>query len=113
MRSVALALVAAALGAAVATESATAATVPVATYVERADAICLDVARKAVSLRNEARVLVAAADTEAEVRTVFARVYRRQLVLVRNMRLRSRDRDSPGRTGSPGGRAARRRHAKG
>ena len=33
-------------------------------------------------------MLVAAADTEAEVRTVFARVYRRQLVLVRNMRLR-------------------------
>jgi hypothetical protein len=87
VRSVALAL-AATLGVAVATESGTAATVPVASYVKRADAICLDVAKKAVALQNEAQVLVAAADTEAEVRTVFARVYRRQLALVRNMRLR-------------------------
>ncbi len=88
MRSLAFALVAATLGAAAATESAPAATVPVATYVERADAICLDAAKKAVSLQKQAQVLVAAADTVAEVRTAFARVYRRQLVLVRNMRLR-------------------------
>jgi hypothetical protein len=88
VRSVALALVAATLAAAVATESATSGTVPVATYVQRADAVCLDVAKKAVSLQKQAQVLVAAADTEADVRTVFARVYRRQLALVRNMRLR-------------------------
>ena len=88
MRSVALALVASTLGAAVATGAATAATVPVATFVERADAICLDAAKRAVSLQKQAQVLVAAADTEAEVRTVFAQVYRRQLALVRNMRLR-------------------------
>ena len=88
MRSVAPELAAAALGAVVVTASATAATVPVATYVERADAICLDVARKAVSLQKQAQVLVSAADSEDEARTVFARLYRRQLALVRNMRLR-------------------------
>lgn len=61
---------------------------PVSTYVKRADAVCLDVAKKAVSLRNEAQVLVAAADSEAEVRAVFTRIYRRQLALVKSMRLR-------------------------
>jgi hypothetical protein len=88
VRSVPFALVAAALCTTVATEPASAATVPLGVYVERADAVCLDAAKKAVALRDEALVLVAAADSEAEVRVVFARLYRRQLVLVRGMRLR-------------------------
>ena len=57
-------------------------------YVRRADAVCLDVAKKALALQREARRLVAAAGSDAEVRRILGRVYRDQLTLVRRMRLR-------------------------
>ena len=62
--------------------------VPRDTYVRRADAVCLDVAKKALALQREAQRLVSAADSDAEARRIIARVYRRQLGHVRGMRLR-------------------------
>jgi hypothetical protein len=62
--------------------------VPRESYVRRADAVCLDVANKALALQREARRLVAAADSDAEARRILARVYRTQLGLIRGMRLR-------------------------
>jgi hypothetical protein len=64
------------------------ATVPVKTYVTRADVVCLDVAKKAAALRTEAEELAARSGSLAEARSIAARVYRRQLGLVRSMRLR-------------------------
>ena len=84
----AAALIAAGVLAAFAVARADAAVVPRETYVRRADAVCLDVARKALALQQEAQRLVAAADSDAEARQILVRVYRRQLRLVRGMRLR-------------------------
>lgn len=68
--------------------SGTAATIPQATYVKRADAICLDVAKSALALQAEARRRVARTSTVDGALRVFADVYRRQLVLVQSMRRR-------------------------
>ena len=76
---------AAPVGTGVAAESAT---VPQATYVSRADAVCLDVAKRALALQREAGRLVAAADSDAEARRILARAYRSQLALVGEMRRR-------------------------
>ena len=58
-----------ALGAAgVLAETTEGATIPKAKYVKRADAICLDVATKAVALQSEARRRIGAATSRAEVR---------------------------------------------
>ena len=62
--------------------------IPRATYVKRADAVCLDVAQKAVALQSEARRRVGAATSEAEAFRIFAEIYRRQLALVQSMRRR-------------------------
>jgi hypothetical protein len=91
VRSVTFALAAALLSAAIVAESSGAAesvVVPRETYVRRADAVCLDVATKALALQREAQRLVAAADSDAEARRILAGVYRRQLGLVRGMRSR-------------------------
>jgi hypothetical protein len=88
MRAGALALTVAGLWAALAIAAADAGVVPRETYVRRADAVCLDVARKAVALQREAQRLVAAADSDAEARQILVRVYRKQLQLVRGMRAR-------------------------
>jgi hypothetical protein len=64
------------------------AVVPRETYVRRADAVCLDVAQKALKLQREAQRLVADADSDADARRILGRVYRNQLGLVRGMRLR-------------------------
>ena len=78
-----------ALGAAgVVAETTEGATIPKATYVKRADAICLDVATKAVALQSEARRRVGAATSRAEVRRIFVEIYRRQLGLIQSMRRR-------------------------
>jgi hypothetical protein len=78
-----------ALGAAgVVAETMEGATIPKATYVKRADAICLDVATKAVALQSEARRRIGAATSRAEVRRIFAEIYRRQLGLIQSMRRR-------------------------
>ena len=69
-------------------ETTEGATIPRATYVKRADAICLDVATKAVALQSEARRRVGAATSRAEVRRIFAEIYRRQLRLIQSMRRR-------------------------
>jgi hypothetical protein len=89
VRRVTLAL-AAVCAAACATSASGASTgvVPPETYVRRADAICLDVARKALALQREAQRRVAGADSNTEARRILASVYRRQLALVRGMRLR-------------------------
>lgn len=84
----AAALIAAGVLAALAVAPTEAAIVPRETYVRRADAVCLDVARKALALQQEAQRLVAGADSDAEARQVLVRVYRKQLQLVRGMRLR-------------------------
>jgi hypothetical protein len=76
---------AAVTGSAVAAESAV---VPRDVYVRRADAVCLDVAKKALALQREAQRLVNAADSDANARRILGRVYRSQLGLVRGMRLR-------------------------
>lgn len=76
---------AAAVGTGVAAETAT---VPQATYVSRADAVCLDVANRALALQRETQRLVAAAASDAEARRVLARAYRSQLALVGEMRRR-------------------------
>jgi hypothetical protein len=68
--------------------ASTAAVIPRATYVKRADAVCLDVARKAVALQSEARRRVATASSETEVLDIFAEIYRRQLTLIQSMRRR-------------------------
>jgi hypothetical protein len=68
--------------------SGTAATIPKATYVQRADAICLDVAKRALALQAEARRRVARTSTVDGALRVFADLYRRQLVLVQSMRRR-------------------------
>ena len=83
-----VALTAAVVWAALAVAVAHSTVVPRETYVRRADAVCLDVARKAVALQREAQRLVAAADSDAEARRILVRVYRRQLELVRGMRRR-------------------------
>ena len=64
------------------------AVIPRATYVKRADAVCLDVAREAVALQSEARRRVGAATSEAQALRIFAEIYRRQLALVQSMRRR-------------------------
>ena len=68
--------------------AASAATIPQATYVKRADAICLDVARQALALQQEARRRVGSATDAAATLRVFADIYRRQLTLIRSMRRR-------------------------
>ena len=68
--------------------AASAATIPQATYVKRADAICLDVARQALALQQEARRRVGSATGDAAALRVFADIYRRQLTLIRSMRRR-------------------------
>ncbi len=78
------------------------AAVPQATYVSRADAVCLDVAKRALALQREAGRLVAAADSDAEARRILARAYRSQLALVGEMRRRIVA------IGTPRGRAASR-----
>ena len=69
-------------------ENAHGGVIPRATYVKRADAVCLDVARKAVALQSEARRRVGAATSEAQALRIFAEIYRRQLTLVQSMRRR-------------------------
>ena len=91
MRSVACALAAGAVCAGAVAASAGAAesaVVPRDTYVRRADAACLDVAKKALALQREAQRLVSGADSDAAARRILGRVYRSQLGLVRGMRLR-------------------------
>ena len=86
MRSLALLVVTTTLLVVAAT--APAATIPKATYVKRADAICLDVAKRALALQREASRRVGAASSEAEALDVFADIYRRQLTLIQSMRRR-------------------------
>jgi len=81
-------LLAATLTSLVLAGTTSAATVPKATYVKRADTICLDVAKRAVALQQEARRRIGAAPGETEALRVFADIYRRQLTLIRSMRRR-------------------------
>ena len=65
-----------------------AAVIPRDAYVRRADAVCLDVAKKALVLQREATRRVRAAGSEAEAFRIFADIYRRQLALIQSMRRR-------------------------